>query len=355
MALKRRDASPWLSPRRAAERALLSLRQLTCPWSSVAEGAIDVLVPRAAVLHMDVAVVFIVGRCDAVILEQGGDLVPDVAAFPLLEDEELGRPRAPRAEAGMPLVRNDAEFQRPVVSICVQHVHALRHHSQCGDARLERVLRLLDVRSVWLVEHGFRDVGGDEEDVLEEVLVALQLGYNELRLRHRRAREVALALIHVPFLALARVIGVGPLPRDGDLVLVLHVHEKHRQLAHRLRVAIEHKLAVSIRFWLHSGHQELGQRDRCGAWVGAQESDARVATVCGRRERTEVKGGGGERQQQHSGTPCCKPKHLKQGRRCPLQRASVPATGGTNTRTQSGTSSATATAASPSAIRTHEL
>ena len=75
----------------------------------------------------------------------------------------------------MPLVRNDAAFQRQVAPICVQHVHALRHHGQCGDARLERMLRLLDARSVWLVEHGFRDVGGDEEDVLVEVLVVLQV------------------------------------------------------------------------------------------------------------------------------------------------------------------------------------
>ena len=117
MALKRRDASPWLSPRRAAERApcrcdrlhvlghvleIVGHRLGVVLVAMAHKTSSSLRVPRAAVLHMDVAVVFIVaGRCDAVILEQGGDLVPDVAAFPLLEDEELGRPRAPRAEASM--------------------------------------------------------------------------------------------------------------------------------------------------------------------------------------------------------------------------------------------------------------
>eukprot|EP00964_Phaeocystis_antarctica_P146894 scaffold113327_cov66-Phaeocystis_antarctica.AAC.4 len=207
MALTRRDASLRLSPRRVAERALcrcdrlLALghvleivgHRLGVVLVAVAGRIIDVPVPRAAVLHIDVAVVLVDVRLDALILfELVADLVPDLGGFP---PERLGRstigcsrPRAPCAQAGPPLpllrIQHEAGVQRLVAPIPMQHVHALRHHRQCGDARLERVLRLLDVRSsIWLVEHALWDVGGDKEDVLEQVLVVLQVLGSSLQQR----------------------------------------------------------------------------------------------------------------------------------------------------------------------------
>mmetsp|Transcript_15396 Transcript_15396/g.36425 ORF Transcript_15396/g.36425 Transcript_15396/m.36425 type:complete len:465 (-) Transcript_15396:21-1415(-) len=187
----------WLSPRRAAGRALCRcdrslalghVREVVghCLGGKLVAVAVaaGIRVPRFAVFHVDVAVVLLVVLL-LILFERVADLVPDLADFPT-DAEDLGRHRAVRAEAGLclaaeevglqHLVRNDAfKAKRGVFPISVQHVHALRHHSQCGDARLERVLRLLAVRSVWLVEHALRDVGGDEEDVLEEVLVVLQV------------------------------------------------------------------------------------------------------------------------------------------------------------------------------------
>ena len=89
MALKRRDAR--LSARRAAERALcrcdrlLALghvleivgHRLGVVLVAVAGRIIDVPVPRAAVLHIDVAVVLVDVRLDALILfELVTNLVP---------------------------------------------------------------------------------------------------------------------------------------------------------------------------------------------------------------------------------------------------------------------------------------
>eukprot|EP00964_Phaeocystis_antarctica_P146892 scaffold113327_cov66-Phaeocystis_antarctica.AAC.2 len=132
---------------------------------------------------MNVDVVGIAVFFDALILfERVADLVPDLGPF-TSQLRLTSRPRAPRAEAGVPQVQQEAGVEIRVVSICVQHVHALRHHGQCGDARLDPLLRLLAVRSIWLVEHALWDVGGDEEDVLEEVLVVLQVRRRGLQQR----------------------------------------------------------------------------------------------------------------------------------------------------------------------------
>eukprot|EP00964_Phaeocystis_antarctica_P075206 scaffold46374_cov66-Phaeocystis_antarctica.AAC.1 len=67
-------------------------------------------VPRAAVLHVDVAVVLLGVRFALILFERVADLVPDLGGF-LPEAEEPGRPRAPRAEAGVPLVQQEAYVQ----------------------------------------------------------------------------------------------------------------------------------------------------------------------------------------------------------------------------------------------------